>query len=121
MTWESFEGEYRKTGGLLFEDSLSHPGFTVCDWYFDPKEEEQILFSKNNSIKETIKNSLSKLDDYRKEGYYPTGTVFFELGYFLSKDWILAILAFPKELPYSNIPSTNKKKNPIPKSISKPT
>ncbi|EMY60207.1 chorismate-binding protein [Leptospira terpstrae] len=82
MTWESFEGEYRKTGGLLFEDSLSHPGFTVCDWYFDPKEEEQILFSKNNSIKETIKNSLSKLDDYRKEGYYPTGTVFFELGYF---------------------------------------
>ncbi|EOQ97770.1 chorismate binding enzyme [Leptospira wolbachii serovar Codice str. CDC] len=82
MTWESFEEEYRKTGGLLFEDSLTCPGYTICDWYFDLKEEVQITYSNQKPIAEIITNSLLKLDDYRKEGYYPCGVFYFELGFF---------------------------------------
>ncbi|TGL87414.1 bifunctional aminodeoxychorismate synthase component I/aminotransferase [Leptospira congkakensis] len=82
MTWESFEEKYRNTGGFLFEDSLSIPGDTICDWYFDPIEEVQILYSEKEKLSETIKTSLSKLDDYRNQGFYPCGALFFELGYF---------------------------------------
>ncbi|TGL40928.1 bifunctional chorismate-binding protein/class IV aminotransferase [Leptospira perdikensis] len=82
MTWESFEEEYRNIGGLLFEDSLTTPGYTISDWYFDLKEEVQITYSKQKPISETITESLFKLDKLREEGYYPCGTFFFELGFF---------------------------------------
>lgn len=82
MTWESFEEEYRNIGGLLFEDSLTCPGYTITDWYFDLKEEVQITYSNQKPIRETITNSLLQLDEYRKEGYYPCGVFYFELGFF---------------------------------------
>ncbi|MBM9592057.1 bifunctional anthranilate synthase component I family protein/class IV aminotransferase [Leptospira sp. 201903075] len=82
MTWESFEEEYRNTGGLLFEDSLTCPGYTITDWYFDLKEEVQITYSNQKPITETISNSLLVLDDYRKEGLYSCGVFYFELGFF---------------------------------------
>ncbi|PJZ45193.1 chorismate-binding protein [Leptospira brenneri] len=82
MTWESFEEDYRKTGGFLFEDSLSLPGYTICDWYFDSIEEVQVLYSKQEPISEKIKTNLSKLDEFRENGYFPCGALFFELGYF---------------------------------------
>ncbi|PJZ84114.1 chorismate-binding protein [Leptospira harrisiae] len=82
LTWESFEKEYRKIGGLLFEDSRSEPGFTICDWYFDLQEEMEILYTEKETVAEKIQNSLSKLDDYREKGFYPCGALFFELGYF---------------------------------------
>ncbi|MCW7467993.1 bifunctional anthranilate synthase component I family protein/class IV aminotransferase [Leptospira kanakyensis] len=82
VTWESFEEEYRNTGGFLFEDSLSIPGYTICDWYFDLHEEIQLLYSKKENLFESITNNLSKLDEFRKTGYFPCGALFFELGYF---------------------------------------
>ncbi|MCG6141461.1 chorismate-binding protein [Leptospira mtsangambouensis] len=82
LTWESFEKEYRKIGGFLFEDSRSEPGYTLCDWYFDLQEEIEILYTEKEPVAETIKANLSKLDDYREKGFYPCGALFFELGYF---------------------------------------
>lgn len=82
LTWESFEKEYRKIGGFLFEDSRSEPGYTLCDWYFDLQEEIEILYTEKTPVAETIKANLSKLDDYREKGFYPCGALFFELGYF---------------------------------------
>lgn len=82
FTWESFEKEYRNIGGLLFEDSRTEPGFTICDWYFDLHEEIEILYKEKEPVAETIKTNLSKLDDYLEKEFYPCGALFFELGYF---------------------------------------
>ncbi|PKA25625.1 bifunctional aminodeoxychorismate synthase component I/aminotransferase [Leptospira sp. mixed culture ATI2-C-A1] len=82
ITWESFEKEYRKIGGFLFEDSRSEPGYTICDWYFDLQEEVEILYTKTEPVAESIRTNLSKLDELREKGFYPCGALFFELGYF---------------------------------------
>ncbi|EMJ90037.1 hypothetical protein [Leptospira meyeri] len=99
ITWESFEKEYRKIGGFLFEDSSSEPGYTLCDWYFDLQEEVEILYAKTEPVAETIENNLSKLDDLREKGFYPCGAFFFELGYFFIEGLDLNHSPLPEGTP----------------------
>ncbi|XDD45419.1 chorismate-binding protein [Leptospira sp. WS39.C2] len=77
----SFEENYRRLGGLLFEDTLTEPGYTISDHYFEPVEEIKLSFWKNQNLNFQIKSIFDRLDEERKKGLYPCGVLYYELGY----------------------------------------
>ncbi|TGL21865.1 bifunctional aminodeoxychorismate synthase component I/aminotransferase [Leptospira yanagawae] len=77
----SFEENYRKLGGLLFEDTLSKPGFTISDHYYDAKETISLSYEKHQNLKQQITSLFDRLDIERKKGLYPCGILYYELGY----------------------------------------
>ncbi|MCW7506282.1 bifunctional anthranilate synthase component I family protein/class IV aminotransferase [Leptospira levettii] len=81
IPWIQFEENYRNLGGLLFEDCVSEPGYTICDHYSHPIEEIPLTFSRNQNLKGQIHSLFDRLDLERKKGNYPCGILNYELGY----------------------------------------
>lgn len=81
IPYSSFEESYRNLGGLLFEDTLTHPGFAISDHYYDAKETIELIYKKNQNLKEQITSLFDRLDEERKKGLYPCGILYYELGY----------------------------------------
>lgn len=123
ISYASFEENYRKLGGLLFEDSVSKPGYTLCDHYYDPKEEIQISFSKHKNTSAEIQTTLDRLDDERKKGLFPCGILYYELGYHFIEGLSLVHSSLEEGTPLLHVTVYRKKntctyQNPIPDQLS---
>ncbi|ABZ94776.1 Para-aminobenzoate synthase [Leptospira biflexa serovar Patoc strain 'Patoc 1 (Ames)'] len=123
ITWKSFEENYRKTGGLLFEDTLSEPGFTISEHYSSPKKEIYLKYDKNQNTMEEIKNIFRSLDEARKNGLYPCGILYFELGYHFIEGLNLTTSPLEEGTPLLHVTLFEKKQtyqyqNPDPKFFS---
>ncbi|TGM04964.1 bifunctional chorismate-binding protein/class IV aminotransferase [Leptospira jelokensis] len=121
--FSSFEESYRKFGGLLFEDTLSKPGFTISDHYYDPKETIKLSYEKNQTLNHQITSIFDRLDFERKNGLYPCGILYYELGYHFIEGFELTESNLEEGTPLLHITVFQKKKrmvykNPDPNEIS---
>ncbi|MCW7497813.1 chorismate-binding protein [Leptospira levettii] len=130
IPWNQFEENYRNLGGLLFEDCVSEPGYTISDHYFGPIEEIQLKLDRNQNLKGQIHSLFDRLDLERKNGNYPCGFLNYELGYHFIEGLDLESSPLKEGTPLLHITifknkKKSKYKNPDPKydssvSISKP-
>ncbi|GBF41628.1 para-aminobenzoate synthase [Leptospira ellinghausenii] len=120
IPWIQFEENYRNLGGLLFEDCVSEPGYTISDHYFGPIEEIQLKLNRNQNLKGQIKSLFDRLDIERKKGNYPCGILNYELGYHFIEGLDLESSPLMEGTPLLHITifqnkKRSKYKNPDPK------
>ncbi|MCW7503422.1 chorismate-binding protein [Leptospira sp. 1 VSF14] len=120
MPWIQFEENYRNSGGLLFEDCVSEPGYTISDHYFGPIEEIQLKLDRNQNLKGQIHSLFDRLDLERKKGNYPCGILNYELGYHFIEGLDLESSPLKEGTPLLHITifqnkKRSKYKNPDPK------
>lgn len=110
IPFASFEENYRTLKGLLFEDTLSEPGFTLSDHYFDPKEVIELRYHKNQSLENQIQTIFDKLDEERKNGFYPCGILYYELGFHFIEGLDLFTAPLKENCPLLHITIFQKKR-----------
>ncbi|MDF3821903.1 bifunctional anthranilate synthase component I family protein/class IV aminotransferase [Leptospira sp. 96542] len=83
-SWEQFNEEYHKFGGILLEDSLSTPGFTIAEWYSKPTQNFLIKTDPTDqTIKSKLQSTILELDTIAKSGKFVVGGMYYEAGYYI--------------------------------------